>query len=85
MLCMCVCIHKHTKLCIYICVCVYVCACCQVIGLLAPLKKLDGLPVIREAPEEESDSGSESEDSEPLDEELFNDPMTQQIIQGLNL
>ena len=57
----------------------------QVIHYLLPLKKLDGYPVIRESNEEDDDDGEESSESSELDEELYNDPATQEIIKTLVL
>ena len=57
----------------------------KVIHYLLALKKLDGYPVIRESNEEEEDKGEESSDSSDLDEELYNDPATQEIIKPLVL
>ena len=57
----------------------------KVIHYLLALKKLDGYPVIRESNEEEEDKGEESSDSSDLDEELYNDPATQEIIKTLVL
>ena len=58
---------------------------CQVIHYLLPLKKLDGFPVIRESNEEDEDDGEDSSESSELDEELYNDPATQEIIKTLVL
>ena len=57
----------------------------QVIHYLLPLKKLDGYPVIRESNEEDEDDGEDSSESSELDEELYNDPATQEIIKTLVL
>ena len=57
----------------------------QVINVLLPLKRLDGFPVVRENDEEEEDKGEESSESSDLDEELYNDPTTQEIIKTLVL
>ena len=57
----------------------------QVIHYLLLLKNLDGFPVIRHTDEEEEDMGELSSDSSDLDEELYNDPTTQEIIKTLVL
>ena len=57
----------------------------KVIHYLLPLKKLDGYPVIRESNEEDEDDGEDSSESSELDEELYNDPATQEIIKTLVL
>ena len=57
----------------------------KVISILQTLKKLDGYPVIREGGEEEEVYEADSDESSDLDEELFNDPTTQEIIKTLLL
>ena len=57
----------------------------KVINILLTLKKLDGYPVIREGGEEEEVYEADSDESSDLDEELFNDPTTQEIIKTLLL
>ena len=57
----------------------------KVISILLTLTKLDGYPVIRDTGEEEEVYETDSDDSSVLDEELFNDPTTQEIIKTLLL
>ena len=57
----------------------------KVINYLLSLKKLDGYPVIREGGEEEEIYEVDSDESSELDEDLFNDPTTQEIIKTLVL
>ena len=52
---------------------------------LAELQKLDGVPVIRGDKEEEEEAAADSDDASDLDEELYNDPDTQEIIRNLVL
>lgn len=57
----------------------------KVIHVLLALTKLDGNPVIREGGEEEEEVGDDSDEGSELDEELYNDPTTQEIIKTLVL
>ena len=52
--------------------------------MLLSLTKLDGNPVIRDTGEKEEEEDADSDSSE-LDEELYNDPATQEIIKTLVL
>ena len=56
----------------------------KVISVLLPLTKLDGNPVIRDSGEKEEEEDDDT-DSSDLDEELYNDPATQEIIKTLVL
>ena len=55
------------------------------ISVLLPLTKLDGNPVIRDSGEKEEEEVDDDSDSSELDEELYNDPATQEIIKTLVL
>ena len=57
----------------------------QVISVLLSLTKLDGNPVIRDTGEKEEEEEDADSDSSELDEELYNDPATQEIIKTLVL
>ena len=57
----------------------------KVISVLLPLTKLDGNPVIRDTGEKEEEEEDDDSDSSELDEELYNDPATQEIIKTLVL
>ena len=57
----------------------------RVIRCLLELKKLDGYPVIRKGQEEEEEDNDDSDNTSELDEELYNDPATQEIIKTLAL
>ena len=57
----------------------------QVINILLALTKLDGNPVIRDSGEMEEEEVDDDSDSSELDEELYNDPATQEIIKTLVL
>ena len=57
----------------------------KVISILLTLTKLDGYPVIRDTGEEEEEYEADSDESSELDEELYNDPTTQEIIKTLLL
>ena len=57
----------------------------KVIGVLLSLTKLDGNPVIRDTGEQEEVAEDDDSDSSELDEELYNDPATQEIIKTLVL
>ena len=57
----------------------------KVISVLQPLTKLDGNPVIRDSGEKEEEEEDDDSDSSELDEELYNDPATQEIIKTLVL
>ena len=55
------------------------------INILLALTKLDGNPVIRDSGEMEEEEVDDDSDSSELDEELYNDPATQEIIKTLVL
>ena len=55
------------------------------ISVLLSLTKLDGNPVIRDTGEKEEEEEDADSDSSELDEELYNDPATQEIIKTLVL
>ena len=57
----------------------------KVINILLSLTKLDGNPVIRDTGEKEEIAEDDDSDSSELDEELYNDPATQEIIKTLVL
>ena len=57
----------------------------KVINILLALTKLDGSPVIRDSGEMEEEEVDDDSDSSELDEELYNDPATQEIIRTLVL
>ena len=57
----------------------------KVVKSLLELKKLDGYPVIRGSQEEEEEDNEDSDEVSDLDEELYNDPTTQEIIRTLVL
>jgi len=57
----------------------------KVINILLALTKLDGNPVIRDSGEMEEEEVDDDSDSSELDEELYNDPATQEIIKTLVL
>ena len=57
----------------------------KVVRTLLELKKLDGFPVIRGGQEEEEEDNDDSDEVSDLDEELYNDPTTQEIIRTLVL
>ena len=49
----------------------------KVVRTLKPLEKLDGFPVIREDGAQQLVEDEDSDDASDLDEELYNDPLTQ--------
>ena len=57
----------------------------RVVKSLQELKKLDGYPVIRGSQEEAVEDNVDSDEASDLDEELYNDPTTQEIIRTLVL
>ena len=57
----------------------------RVVKSLQELKKLDGYPVIRGNQEEDVEDDDSSDEASDLDEELYNDPTTQEIIRTLVL
>ena len=57
----------------------------KVISVLLSLTKLDGNPVFRDTGEKEEEEEDDDSDSSELDEELYNDPATQEIIKTLVL
>ena len=56
----------------------------RVVRTLKPLEKLDGYPVIREDGAQQLEEDEDSDDASDLDEELYNDPLTQVCYRNIS-